>query len=134
MTKKELAANLHAKGYNCAQSVACAFAEEVGVPSDLLFKAAEGFGAGMGTGEGICGAVSALILLAGLKESGGEKNPVTKRDTYKLSAGIIREFENKNGSSICAELKGSGTGNVLRSCGGCIDDCVEIAERIFGEE
>lgn len=133
MTKKELAASLHAKGYNCAQAVACAFAEEAGVSDELLFKASEGFGGGMGTGDGVCGAVSALILLAGLKNSGGKENPVTKRETYKISAELIRKFEEKNGSYICNQLKGAGTGKVLRSCGGCIDDCVELAEKLFRE-
>ena len=31
MTKKELALEYHKKGYNCAQAVACAFCEELGV-------------------------------------------------------------------------------------------------------
>ena len=47
MTKKEKAALLHAKGYNCAQSVACAFCEELGLDEQLIFKLNEGFGAGL---------------------------------------------------------------------------------------
>ena len=31
MTKKELAIALHDKGYNCCQSVVCAFKDELGV-------------------------------------------------------------------------------------------------------
>ena len=133
MNKKELAARLHEKGYNCAQAVACAFAEEVGVSSDLIFKAAEGFGGGMGSGDGVCGAVSAVLLLAGLKNSGGEANPVTKKETYRISAEAMAKFKEKNGSCICKEIKGMGTGVMLRSCGGCIDDCIDIAsELLFG--
>ena len=48
MTKQEKAIELHDRGCNCAQAVACAFAEEIGVPEETLFAAAEGFGLGMG--------------------------------------------------------------------------------------
>ena len=44
MTKQEKAIELHDRGCNCAQAVACAFAEEIGVPEETLFAAAEGFG------------------------------------------------------------------------------------------
>ena len=69
MTKKELAISLHDRGFNCAQSVACAFAEEIGVAEEVLFAANEGFGLGMGAMEGTCGAVSGAIMLAGFKNS-----------------------------------------------------------------
>ena len=37
MTKKELAIALHDKGYNCCQSVVCAFKDELGVDEETLF-------------------------------------------------------------------------------------------------
>lgn len=43
MTKKELALEYHKKGYNCAQAVACAFCEELGVSETEMYKIAEGF-------------------------------------------------------------------------------------------
>ena len=49
MTRKEKAIELHDKGFNCAQAVACAFAEETGIPEEILFAACEGFGLGMGS-------------------------------------------------------------------------------------
>ena len=48
MDKKELAIAYHDKKFNCCQAVACAFAREVGVSEEVLFKAGEGFGLGMG--------------------------------------------------------------------------------------
>ena len=39
MTKQEKAIELHDRGCNCAQAVACAFAEEIGVPEETLFAA-----------------------------------------------------------------------------------------------
>ncbi|MDY3917700.1 MAG: C-GCAxxG-C-C family protein [Candidatus Limivivens sp.] len=122
----------HKKGMNCAQAVACAFADAVGVDETLLFRAAEGFGAGMGDMRGTCGAVSGAILLAGLKNSSGTPANPTKGATYQLSKEITGAFEKMNGSTICRELKGVETKKVLRSCDGCIEDAAKIAEAILG--
>ena len=67
--KTDKAAQNHQKGYNCAQAVACAFAEETGIPEEILFAACEGFGLGMGGMAATCGAVSGAVMLAGLKNS-----------------------------------------------------------------
>lgn len=133
MTKKELAIAKHDKKYNCAQAVACTFAEEIGVDEKMLFRALEGFGLGMGGMQGTCGALSGAILLAGLKNSDGNlENPATKADTYRLSKEMLRRFSEKTGSSVCKELKGVGTGNVLCSCPDCIRCGVEVVEEVLG--
>lgn len=133
MTKKELAIELHDKKYNCAQAVACAFAEEVGVDIETLFRACEGFGLGMGGMNGTCGAISGAIMLAGFKNSDGNINtPGTKASTYQLSKAILEKFAEKNQSTRCRDLKGVDTGTVLRSCPGCIEDAVEIVQEILG--
>ena len=71
MNKKELADHLHNSKYNCAQAVLLAFADEIGEDKEVLFRISEGFGFGAGCGEGICGALSGAIMLAGLKNSDG---------------------------------------------------------------
>ena len=38
----------HRKGYNCAQSVACAYCDLVGLDEQSVFRATEAFGLGMG--------------------------------------------------------------------------------------
>lgn len=130
MTPTEKATELHNSGYNCCQAVACAFAQKLGIDEETLFKIGEGFGLGMGAMNCTCGAVSGAVMLAGLKNSGGTSQR-TKAATYKLAAKIIDEFKAKNQSVICRELKGVDTGNVLRSCIGCIEDAVKIAEEIL---
>ena len=133
MTKKELAIALHDKKYNCAQAVACAFAEEAGIDKEVLFKACEGFGLGMGGMQGTCGAISGAIMLASFKNSDGNvENPGTKASTYQLSKEIVAKFEEKNNASRCRDLKGIDTGVVLRSCPDCIMDAVEIVEEVLG--
>ena len=133
MTKKELAIALHDKKYNCCQAVACAFAEEVGVPMETLFKAGEGFGFGMGCAECTCGALSGAVMLAGFCHSDGNLDaPATKAETYQLSKELVTKFLEKNGSTVCSELKGLTTGKVLRSCPGCIEDGVELVQEVLG--
>lgn len=120
------------KGMNCCQAVACAFSDAVGVNEEVLFKAGEGFGAGMGGMECTCGAISGAVLLAGMKNSSGDAASPTKGKTYQLSKAIVKEFEEKNGSVICKVLKGVETKKVLRSCDGCIEDAARIAEKVLG--
>ncbi|MDD7408297.1 MAG: C-GCAxxG-C-C family protein [Anaerovoracaceae bacterium] len=124
--RKALAAKYHRSGYNCAQSVACAFAGDLGFDHDTVYKMAEGFGLGMGNMECTCGAVSGAVMAAGMKNSDPSVPGSTKGSTYKLSREINEKFVEKNKSLICADLKGVTTGQVLRSCPGCIDDAVEI--------
>lgn len=132
MTKKELAIAYHDKKYNCAQAVAMAFADEVDADKEMLFKVCEGCGLGMGGMEGTCGAVTGAVVLAGLKNSDGDlDDPKTKASTYQLSKEIVKQFKEKNGSTICKDLKGVETGKVLRSCPDCIMDAVEIAQNVL---
>ena len=60
-TKVEKALELHGKGYNCAQAVACSFCEEFGVDQETMFKISEGFGFGMGMMD-MCGAVTGMMM------------------------------------------------------------------------
>ncbi len=125
MNRVEKAIENHKKGYNCVQAVLCAFADVTDFTEDELFRLSEGFGFGMGV-QGVCGAVSAMVFLAGLKNSKGvDALPETaKRDSYKLSKELIDTFEEMNNSVICKEIKEK----PLRSCDGCIEDAVKILE------
>ncbi len=132
MDKKEKAIELHDRKFNCAQAVACSFAEELGIPEEILFKACEGFGLGMGGMEGTCGALSGAIMLAGMKNSDGNiGSPATKADTYKLSRELVRLFQEKTGSTVCRELKGVATGKILCSCPDCIRCGVEVVQKVL---
>ena len=132
MDKKELAIAYHDKKFNCCQAVACAFASEVGVSEEVLFKAGEGFGLGMGGMNGTCGAISAAAVLAGLKDSTGDLELAnSKAVSYKDARECIARFLEKNQSVVCRDLKGVETGKVLRACPDCISDAVEIIGEVL---
>lgn len=130
MSKAEEAVKKHAKGYNCCQAVVCVFADEVGMEESTLYRLGEAFGAGMGTAQGVCGAMSGAALLAGLKNSDGDTDhPAgTKASTMKLVGGMQREFVQKAQRLICAEIKKGNNGKAFTSC----DDCIRIATEIAG--
>ena len=126
MDRAKKAADNHKKGYNCAQAVLCAFSDKTNFSEDDLFRLSEAFGGGMGGTQGVCGAVSAMVFLAGLKCSAGISNlPETnKLKSYGFAREMIEEFEKKNTTIMCSELKGE----EIRSCDGCIEDAVKILE------
>ena len=133
MTRTEKALKKQSQGYNCAQAVLCAFDDVVGIEENELFRISEAFGGGMGGTQGICGAVSSMVALAGLLTSRGvDALPETaKAQSYRVASELMAEFERRNQSLICHRIKTEG----LRSCPGCVEDAVKIVEKmLLGEK
>lgn len=127
---------LHRKGYTCSQTVLCVYADLLGMDERDLFRISEGFGGGMGGMMLTCGAVTSMAMAASLKNSCGDpENCSTKGSSIRLVKRLATQFQEKNGSVICRELKGMDTGKVLRDCPGCIEDAIRIMGReLFGLE
>lgn len=101
------AGELFRQGYNCAQSVFCAFADEVGMDFDTALKLSSSFGGGMGRLREVCGAVSAMFMIAGLKYGYTTPNNDTiKAEHYERIQKLAEEFKKKNKTIICRELLG----------------------------
>lgn len=129
MDRVKRADELHNQGYNCAQAVACAYCDLFNADEKEVFRMMEAYGLGMGDMKCTCGAVSGMVTLAGLKNSDANLDaPKTKGSTYKIAKELTAAFREKNGSVICADLKGVETGEPLRSCKGCIEDAARIIE------
>ena len=135
-TKAEKAIAFQDKGYNCAQAVACAYCDLVGIDEETMFRMTEGLGLGMGGMEGTCGAVTAACVIAGAQNSTVEMGgPGSKGATYKISKEIVRRFKEESGSVICKELKGVETGTPAKACPDCVKDAARILEEVvFGEQ
>lgn len=119
------------KGYNCAQAVACVFAEEACADKKTVFRMAEGFGSGMGTMQGVCGALVGAVMLAGLSRSTANlEQPDSKPRTAALARTLMKAFEQEAGAVYCKDLKGVGTGKPLLAC----PDCVRLACRLAARE
>ena len=127
--RAEKAVELHAKGYNCCQAVVCAYCDLFGIDEKTAFTLSEGFGAGMGGMENTCGAVSGMVMLAGMKKSCRDPElRNTKAVTYPVVKTMTKAFKDQNTTTICRELKGLDTGTVLRGCRDCIMDACHIVD------
>ena len=107
MTRKEIAMNYFAEGYNCAQAVALAFCDLLPMEKDTLARLTSSFGGGMGRLREVCGAVSGMFAAAGLLYGYDDPKATTeKADHYARLQEMAKEFEKENGSIVCRELLG----------------------------
>ena len=101
------AVELFMAGYGCCQSVVAAFADLYGLSHEQAVSVAAGFGGGVGRMRMMCGAVSGLVILAGLSD--GQTRPEDregKAHCYKVVQDLLAESKAENGSLTCAELLG----------------------------
>ena len=147
-TKRDKAMELFLEGYNCCQAVLGAFCEDLGLDTQTALKLSSSFGAGMGKLREVCGAVSAMFMIAGL--AGGYSNPdatIEKADHYKKIQELAEEFKKKNDTIICRELlKNIKTKSgfapearteeyyKVRPCVRFVSDAAEIIEKYLNEK
>ena len=101
---------------NCCQAVLVAFADKLGKGEDELLRLGSGFGVGMGTMEGTCGALVGAIMASSLLSGNGE--------AMANSRSILPRFKELCGATVFRDIKGIDTGKVLCSC----EDCVRNAD------
>lgn len=95
------------QGYGCCQAVVAAFADLYGIDDITAKRIAAGFGGGVGRMRMMCGAVSALVILAGLdcgQTEGADR--AGKSACYQVVQQLVNRSKQQNGSIICAELLG----------------------------
>ncbi len=81
----------------------------------------QGFGAGLATMEGNCGAIAGAVAAAGMINK-------DQMNTFQDARLIMQQFMEQNGTVICKELKGIETGYVVRDCDDCVRDAVRFLE------
>lgn len=92
-------------GYNCSQSVFLTFAPLFGYDKETALKLSSSFGGGMGRLREVCGAVSAMFAIAGLKYGYTSPNDdEAKAKHYELIQNLADKFKAQTGSIICREL------------------------------
>lgn len=95
------------QGYGCCQSVVAAFADLYNLDDTIAKRIAAGFGGGVGRMRMMCGAVSGIVILAGLDR--GQTDDADRKGKsmcYKVVQELLDEFKVQNGSVVCAELLG----------------------------
>lgn len=144
--KIKKAEELFLSGYNCAQSVFCAFCDDFGIDFKTGLKMSSSMGGGMGRLREVCGAVSSMFLIAGLKFGYIENNnDEIKAKHYKLIQDLAEEFKKENGSIICRELLGEDKNGFIpekrtneyykkRPCTEFIKFAAKLTEKILSEK
>ncbi len=95
------------QGYNCAQSVVLAYSDIMGVAPQTLATLSAPFGGGMGRLREVCGAVSGMVMIAGvLAPAYDPSQKDAKTANYKLVQLLCEEFRAQNRSIVCRELLG----------------------------
>lgn len=98
---------LFESGFNCAQSVFAAYADLFGMDRETALKLACPMGAGVGRMREVCGTVSAMAMLSGLKMGNTDpSDEEAKTRSYEIVRKMSDAFREKRGSIICRELLG----------------------------
>ena len=105
--KAKKAMELFQEGYNCAQAVLGAFAQDMNMDFQQAMMLSSSFGGGMGRMREVCGAVSAMFMVAGLEKGYSDPKASTeKADHYDIIQQLAAKFKAENGSIICRDLLG----------------------------
>lgn len=106
-SRVEYALSLFKSGCNCAQSVFAAYADLLGMDTETALKMSSAMGGGIGRMREVCGTVSAMAMLAGLKEGNADpENEEAKEHIYALVRHMSALFKEQQGTIICRELLG----------------------------
>ena len=96
---------LFLSGYNCAQSTFCAFCDVTGYSMAEALRLSSSFGGGMGRLREVCGACSAIFMVAGILWGyTGADDDAAKGEHYALIQSLAEEFKKAHGTIICREL------------------------------
>ena len=100
------AAELFLSGSNCAQAIVVAFCDVTGMDEGFASKISCSFGGGMGRMREVCGAVSGMLMVAGLLygyDDPGEED-CNKKAHYQLVQELAGTFREEIGSIICRDI------------------------------
>ena len=99
------AAQLFLQGYNCAQAITVAFSDVTGLDKTFSAKMASSFGGGMGRMREVCGAVSGMLMVAGILYGyDSDDDDDAKKAHYQLVQDLAGQFRQQVGSIICRDI------------------------------
>jgi len=135
MDRVEKSIKLYKQGYNCAQSVFCAFLDLMDIDESTALKLTQPLGNGISTLKEVCGTVNGMALVLGmLLGSDIPKDKETKRNLYNKVKELANEFQKENGSLNCGILLESKDPNIKKkSCIEYVRCCAEMIENYLAE-
>lgn len=106
-SRVEDAGRMFESGYGCCQAVLSTYADLFGMDKETALRLASPMGGGIGRMREVCGAVSAMALLAGLKQGNTDpKDEKARTEIYELVRQMSDKFREETGAIVCRELLG----------------------------
>jgi len=133
MTSREKALALFAQHYNCAQSTLAGCGSLTGLPDEVAFKAAGGFGGGMRIGS-ICGAATGgLMALGAIFPFTDSERPEDKARIGDKTTAFLEAFKAAHGCLDCEGLvRGDKEGAHDTVCPGLVAWAAAYVEKMSG--
>lgn len=132
-TKFEQALAGSGNGLNCCQSLVSVYAEDFGLARETAIRISAAFGGGIARMGETCGAVTAGLMVIGLKF--GPRTAVdaeAKQDTFNLAGKFVEAFKARNNCLTCRELLGfdmsTPEGKEAAKESGSFDICPKLIE------
>ncbi len=95
---------LYKEGLNSCQSVLGAFRDELGIDESTAMKMGAGFGAGIGTMQKTCGALTGALMVLGCRHFDAESVFESKQTMFDETQKLLLRFHRKFGSTECYSL------------------------------
>lgn len=102
----ERALEFFQNGYNCAQSVVLAYAEDLSLTQHQTASLAAGFGGGIGRKQYTCGAVTGAVMVLGCLFYDERNRNESKARVYEIVRSFVDSFEKTYSCSDCKGLLG----------------------------
>ncbi|MCL2580780.1 MAG: C-GCAxxG-C-C family protein [Oscillospiraceae bacterium] len=105
------------------------FADELGMDKEQALMLSSPFGGGFAQMREVCGALSGMFLVMGLKEGCTSTDKQTKADYYEMLRGLEAQFSEKYKTNNCTLLlKMAEDAGLPRPCEELVGLAAEIAE------
>lgn len=131
-------------GFNCTQSILSVFATDFGLDRNFAARISQGFGAGIGRSDEICGSLSGAIVVIGLRYGGlAPDDSAAKEKTYTMVGELVKKFKPLHSSVACTDLLGYNLSDpqqyadakahqvAKKKCPAFIRDAVELVESLI---
>ena len=117
---------------NCAQAVASAYAEDMGLDRATTYRLLEAMGGGVGgRHDGVCGAFSGAAAVIGWYISDGSFEGNTKKKTYEVVKEASELFIQKAGNLVCQDILDTLDKDNPKKCSPIVRIGAEVVEEIL---
>ena len=134
------------EGCRCSEAILAEYGARFGLAPDLAMKIGCAFGGGLGSTGDVCGAVTASIVVLGLKHGRTDTDDAARRlATDSRVKEFLEKFKWKHKHLKCNDLvgfdrstpgghdKAAAAGVFKKLCPGYVEDAAGIPEELLGE-